>query len=67
MTTGTLIEIILDGTELEITSCHIFLSSIITSDGYDYRDQQKTLNWKNYNGKTRKYCEGSGCEGSYQN
>ena len=56
MTTGTLKELILDGAE----TCHTFLAYIITSDGYDYRDQQKTLNWKNDNGKTRKDYEGSG-------
>jgi len=35
MTTGTLNEFKLDGTEIEITSYHTFLGSIVTRDGYD--------------------------------
>jgi len=38
MTTGTLNEFILDGTEIEITSYHTFLGSIITRDGYDNKE-----------------------------
>jgi len=38
MTTGTLNECILDGTEIEITSYHTFLGSIITRDGYDNKE-----------------------------
>jgi hypothetical protein len=37
MTTGTLNEFILDGTETEITNCYIFLGTIITRDGYDHK------------------------------
>jgi hypothetical protein len=36
MTTGTLKEFILEGTEMEITNCYRFLGSVITRDGYDY-------------------------------
>ena len=39
ITTGTLNEFILDGTEIEITSYHTSLGSIITRDGYDNKDQ----------------------------
>jgi hypothetical protein len=35
MSTGTLNEFILDGTEIDITSYYTFLGSIITRDGYD--------------------------------
>ena len=35
MTTGTINEFILDGTEIEITSYHTFLGSINSRDGYD--------------------------------
>jgi hypothetical protein len=38
MTTGTLNEFILDGIEIEITSYHTFLGSIITRDGYDHKE-----------------------------
>jgi len=38
MTTGTLNEFILDRTEMEIINCYTFLGSIITRDGYDYKE-----------------------------
>jgi hypothetical protein len=38
MTTGTLNEFILDGTEMEIINCYTCLGSIITRDGYHYKD-----------------------------
>jgi len=38
MTTGILNEFILDGTEMETKSCHTSLGSIITRDGYDYKE-----------------------------
>ena len=34
MTTGTLKDFILEGTEMEITNCYTFLGSIVTRDGY---------------------------------
>jgi hypothetical protein len=37
MTTGTLKEFILDGTEMEIINCYTLLGSIITRDGYDHK------------------------------
>jgi hypothetical protein len=43
MTTGTLNEFILDGTEMEITSYHTFLGSIITKDGYDNKEINRRL------------------------
>ena len=36
MTTGTLNEFILDGTEMEIIDCYTFLGFIVTRDGYKY-------------------------------
>jgi len=36
MTTGTLKEFVLEGTEMELTNCYPFLGSIITRYGYDY-------------------------------
>jgi len=63
MTTGTLNEFILDGTEIEITSYHTFRGSIITRDGYDNKEiNRRPFNWKNGNNKTRKDYEGSGCK-----
>jgi hypothetical protein len=43
MTTGTLNEFILDGTEMDIINFHAFLGSIITRDGYDYKDISRRL------------------------
>jgi hypothetical protein len=43
MTTGTLNKFILDGTEMEIINCYTFLGSIITRDGYDYKDISRRL------------------------
>jgi hypothetical protein len=43
MTTGTLNEFILDGTEMEIINCYTFLGSIITRDGYDYKEINRKL------------------------
>jgi len=43
MTTGTLKEFILEGTEMEITNCYTFLGSIITRDGYDYKEINRRL------------------------
>jgi hypothetical protein len=43
MTTGTINEFILDGTEIEITSYHTFLCSIITRDGYDNKEINRRL------------------------
>jgi hypothetical protein len=43
MTTGTLNEFILNGTEMEITSYHTFLGSIITGDGYDNKEINRRL------------------------
>ena len=43
MTTRTLNEFILDGIEIEITSYHTFLGSVITRDGYDYKEINRRL------------------------
>jgi hypothetical protein len=43
MTTGTLKKFILEGTEMEITNCYTFLGSIITRDGYDYKEINRRL------------------------
>jgi hypothetical protein len=43
MTTRTLNEFILDGTEIEITSYHTFLGSIITRDGYDNKEINRRI------------------------
>jgi len=43
MTTGILNEFILDGTEMEIINCYTFLGSIITRDGYDYKEINRRL------------------------
>jgi hypothetical protein len=43
MTTGTLNEFILDGTEMETINCYTFLGSIITRDGYDYKEINRRL------------------------
>jgi hypothetical protein len=43
MTTGTLNEFTLDGTEIEITSYHTFLGFIITRDGYYNKETNRIL------------------------
>jgi len=43
MTKGTLNEFILDGTEIEISSYHTFLGSIITRDRYDNKEMSRRL------------------------
>ena len=43
MTTGTLKDFILEGTEMEITNCYTFLGSIVTRDGYDYKEINRRL------------------------
>jgi hypothetical protein len=43
MTTGTLKEFILEGTGMEITNCYTFLGSIITRDGYNYKEINGSL------------------------
>jgi hypothetical protein len=43
MITGTLKEFILEGTEMEITNCYTFLGSVITRDGYDYKQINRRL------------------------
>jgi hypothetical protein len=43
MTTGTLKEFILEGTEMEITNCYTFLGSIVTRDGYNYKEINRRL------------------------
>ena len=43
MTTGTLNKFILDGTEIEIINCYTFLGSIITRDGYMYKEINRRL------------------------
>ena len=42
MTTGTLKEFILEGTKMEI-NCYTFLGSIITREGYDYKEINRRL------------------------
>ena len=43
MTKGTLKEFILEGNEMQITNCYTFLGSIITRDGYDYKEINRRL------------------------
>ena len=43
MTTGTLNEFILDGTEMEIIDCYTFLGSILTRDGNEYKKINRSL------------------------
>jgi hypothetical protein len=43
MTTQTLKEFILEGTEMEITNCSTFLGSVITRDGYDYKELNRRM------------------------
>jgi hypothetical protein len=38
MTTGTLKEFILEGTEMEIINSYTFLGSIVTRDGYEHKE-----------------------------
>jgi hypothetical protein len=42
MTTGTLNEFILEGTEMEI-NCYTFLGTIITRDGYEHKEINRRL------------------------
>ena len=60
MTTGTLKEFILEGTVMEITNCYTFLGSIVTRDGYDYKEINRRLSiGRMVMTKTRKNYEGS--------
>jgi hypothetical protein len=43
VTTGTLNDFVLDGTEIEMTSYHTFLGFIITRDGYDNKEINRRL------------------------
>jgi len=43
MMTGILNEFILDGTEIEIINCYTFLGSIITRDGYNYKEINRRM------------------------
>jgi hypothetical protein len=43
MTTETLNEFILDGTEIEIINCYTFLGTIITRDAYDHKEIKRRL------------------------
>ena len=43
MTTGTLKEFILEGTDMEITNCYTFLGSIVTKDGYGCKEINSRL------------------------
>ena len=43
MTTGTLNEFTLDGTEMEIINCYTFLGSIITRDSYVHKEINRRL------------------------
>jgi hypothetical protein len=43
MTTGTLNNFILDGTEIEIINCYTFLGTIITSDGNMHKEINRRL------------------------
>jgi hypothetical protein len=43
MTTGTLKEFILEGTGMEITNCCTFLGSVITRDGYNYMEINRSF------------------------
>jgi hypothetical protein len=62
MTTGTLKQFILEGTNMEITNCYTFLGSVVTKDGYDYKEINRRLSigrmvmtklGKNYEGSRR--------------
>jgi len=43
LTTGTLQEVIVEGTKMEITNCYTFLGSKHTRDGYDYKELNRRL------------------------
>jgi hypothetical protein len=43
MTTGTLKEFILEGTEMEIINYYTLLGSIITRNGYDHKEINRRL------------------------
>ena len=43
MTTGTQKQFILGGTKMEITHCYTLLGSVITGDGYDYKEIRGTF------------------------
>jgi hypothetical protein len=43
MTTGTVKEYILEGTKMVMTNCYTFLGSIITRDGYNYKEINRKL------------------------
>jgi hypothetical protein len=43
MATGILNEFILNGTEMEIISCCTFLGSMMTREGYDYKEINRRL------------------------
>ena len=43
ITTGTLKEFILEEIKMEITNCYTFLGSIITRDGYDYKEINRRI------------------------
>jgi hypothetical protein len=52
MTTATLNEFILDGTEIKITNYHTFLGSIITGVGYDNKEIEEDFQleeWQSQN------------------
>jgi len=42
-TTGTLKELILEGTKMEKTNCYTFLGSTITTYGYNYKEINRRL------------------------
>jgi len=42
-TTGTLKELILEGTKMEKTNCYTFLGSTITRYGYNYKEINRRL------------------------
>jgi hypothetical protein len=68
MTTGTLNKFILDGTEIEIINCCTFLGTIITRDGYVYKEINRRISsGRMAVTKVEKKYEGSGHDGSYQN
>jgi len=62
MTTGILNEFILDRTKMEIINCYTFLGSIITRDGYNYKEINRRLSiGRMAVTKQKKNNEGSGC------
>src|SRR5215467_9204708 len=48
MTTGTLNEFILDGTEIEIINRYTFLDTVITRDGYEYKEINRRFQWEEW-------------------